>query len=146
MPKVKAQAKINELDAQTKKINNCKSNCGGTKEKKRACEDKCVTDNMSYDLDADFEFGKEAEYEEVTRKDPKTVMRIKGKGTLKTQDGMSAMNQTTINRLKGSKLSEAGRQVNFANTRPKPQTYKSSGSNKTKKSKKKSSRYQDLKF
>lgn len=96
--------------------------------------------------EADFEFGKEEEYEEVTRKDPNTVMRIKGKGTLKTQDGMSAMNQTTINRLKGNKLSEAGRRQNIIALRPKPQIYKSSGSNKSKKSKKKGSHYQDLKF
>lgn len=93
--------------------------------------------------EAGFEFGKEAEYEEVTRKDPNTVMRIKGKGTLKTQDGMSAMNQTTINRLKGNKLSEAGRRQNIIALRPKPQIYKSSGS---KKPKAKNSRYQDLKF
>ena len=90
--------------------------------------------------EADFEFGKEAEYEEVTRKNKKKVMTIKGKGTLETQDGMSPINQTAINRLKGNKLSEAGRRQNIIALRPKPQIYKSSGS------KKKGSRYQDLKF
>ena len=93
--------------------------------------------------EAGFEFGKEAEYEEVTRKDKKKVMTIKGKGTLTTQDGMSAMNQTTINRLKGNKLSDAGRRQNIIALRPKPQIYKSSGS---KKPKARGSRYQDLKF
>ena len=141
MPKVKAQAKINELDAQTKKINNCKSNCGGTKKEKRACEDKCVTDNMSYDLDADFEFGKEEEYEEVTRKDKNTVMRIKGKGTLKTVKGMSNETQDTIERdVKGKRQTEGG-----SRTRRRNENQKSIDS-VGKYDPRKSSRYQDLKF
>ena len=136
------------MPKKSKKSNSCNkdSDCNNGD----CCGGKCygpdAEDRPKCYQEADFEFGKEEEYEEVTRKDKKTVMRIKGKGTLKTQDGMSAMNQTTINRLKGNKLSEAGRQVNFTNTRPPPQIYKSSGSNKTKKSKKKGSHYQDLKF
>lgn len=91
--------------------------------------------------EADFEFGKEEEYEEVTRKDKNTVMQIKGKGTLKTVKGMSNETQDTIERdVKGKRQTEGG-----SRTRRRNENQKSIDS-VGKYDPRKSSRYQDLKF
>ena len=131
------------MPKKSKKSNSCNkhSDCNNGD----CCGGKCygpdAEDRPKCYQEADFEFGKEEEYEEVTRKDKKTVMTIKGKGTLKTQDGMSNETQDTIERdVKGKSQTEGG-----SRTRRRNENQKSIDS-VGKYDPRKSSRYQDLKF
>ena len=118
----------------------CDIYCEDDENSKDCCKCKNGVNSKKYQ-EADFEFGKEEEYEEVTRKDKKTVMRIKGKGTLTTVKGMSNETIDTMERdVKGKSQTEGGSRTRRRNENQKK--IDSVG----KYDPRKSSRYQDLKF
>jgi len=111
MANVKAKAKI------INNKNKTKGKLGSSKKKDIVAELKTHGIGVQDDIEemvSYFEFGKEAEYEEVSRGKKKEAMSLPKKGTLKRVDGMSNETMDTIYRsIKGQRQTEAGQRARW---------------------------------